>query len=276
MIVEIDGNDIKTIEDLGYSNFTEEKDSKIVLKRKNGKCVFLMDDNRCGIHVKHGYDYKPKICRRFPDNENGFNQIVCGRFSDDISSSNKIKEFEFLYKNRKISSDVLSYAISKLGENYEDDWYTILAGIRNNKEFLITKNDIDRFITNKDTMSKLEKIRLSMILAAYSRNFYYSLISIGFGFKTSLRFPCETIAINKLEYNNINLDKEEIIKFIEFLSKGNGFIYKPNFPEHLLFCLAFLKKFSKQIAFNNNHNKAEFIDMVNAFSILNSVLRFRK
>ncbi|MBI4895599.1 MAG: YkgJ family cysteine cluster protein, partial [Candidatus Aenigmarchaeota archaeon] len=96
MIVSIDGEDIKKIEALGYNNFTQEHDGEIILKRKESKCVFLTD-NKCSIQIKHGYENKPNICRRFPDNSIGVNQVVCGKFSGDVEVKSSLKKFTFLY-----------------------------------------------------------------------------------------------------------------------------------------------------------------------------------
>lgn len=34
--------------------------------KENGTCVFLRDDNLCGVHAKIGVDQKPATCRKFP------------------------------------------------------------------------------------------------------------------------------------------------------------------------------------------------------------------
>jgi len=272
MIVSIDGEDIRTIEELGYKDFTEEKDGEIILKRKDGKCVFLAD-NKCSIQIKHGYDYKPKICRRFPDSSIGLNQVVCGKFSGELEAKSALKDYTFIHKGNTIASDVLSYTISKLGENYLDEWYTILCGIKDAKK-PITNEDVEDFLKTKKDISKLEKIRLFMTLAAYSRGFYPALIKIPTKLAINLIFPCEKLSIDPKQYISITIDKKEVVKFMDFLSKGNGILYKENYPKHLLFCFMFLDRVSKQIAFNNSKKNVEFIDIVNAFSILNSVMKF--
>lgn len=35
-------------------------------QREDGSCIFLTEDNRCRIHVEHGADAKPLVCRMFP------------------------------------------------------------------------------------------------------------------------------------------------------------------------------------------------------------------
>lgn len=272
MIVSIDGEDVRTIENLGYTKFTEEKDGEIILKKNDDKCVFLADDNKCRIQTKHGYEFKPKLCRRFPDSSIGVNQVVCGKFSGEIESISRIKEFTFRHGKGSISSEVLSYTISKLGEDYMNQMYTILSGIKIKEN--ITKEDVDEFIKNTKKISKLEKIILYMTLAGYSRGFYPALIKIPAKSKIYLTFPCEKLTLNPKEYRDIKIHATEINKFMIFLSKGNGILYNEKYPKHLLFCFMFLDRFSRQIAFNNSRKKVEFSDIVNAFSILNSVAKF--
>lgn len=36
------------------------------LVQDGGRCVFLQDDNLCGIHVRHGAEAKPAVCQQFP------------------------------------------------------------------------------------------------------------------------------------------------------------------------------------------------------------------
>jgi len=38
----------------------------VLNKRLDGRCVFLAEDNRCGIHVRYGGDSKPLACKIFP------------------------------------------------------------------------------------------------------------------------------------------------------------------------------------------------------------------
>jgi Fe-S-cluster containining protein len=35
-------------------------------KRKDGRCTFLSEDNRCSLHLEHGAEAKPGMCRLFP------------------------------------------------------------------------------------------------------------------------------------------------------------------------------------------------------------------
>ncbi|MDA1137427.1 MAG: YkgJ family cysteine cluster protein [Planctomycetota bacterium] len=35
-------------------------------RRANGKCVFLLDDNRCLVHAERGLEFKPQACQQFP------------------------------------------------------------------------------------------------------------------------------------------------------------------------------------------------------------------
>ena len=35
-------------------------------KKEDGNCEFLLDDNRCQLHEKFGFDAKPSMCQLFP------------------------------------------------------------------------------------------------------------------------------------------------------------------------------------------------------------------
>ena len=65
-IVKVDKKDIKRIEELGLTDFTEY-DQKIrsrVLKQNKGVCVFLKregDEFTCSIH-----NNRPEVCRNYP------------------------------------------------------------------------------------------------------------------------------------------------------------------------------------------------------------------
>ncbi|MHB8902954.1 MAG: YkgJ family cysteine cluster protein, partial [Thermoguttaceae bacterium] len=39
---------------------------KVLAKRSDGACVFLTDQGRCRIHLDHGPDAKPVVCRLYP------------------------------------------------------------------------------------------------------------------------------------------------------------------------------------------------------------------
>lgn len=39
---------------------------KVLAKRSDGSCVFLMDDGRCRIHLEHGREAKPGVCQAYP------------------------------------------------------------------------------------------------------------------------------------------------------------------------------------------------------------------
>ncbi len=48
------------------SSMQEEADGSVTMRRREGHCVYLQDDNLCGIHAVLGVECKPLGCRRFP------------------------------------------------------------------------------------------------------------------------------------------------------------------------------------------------------------------
>jgi Fe-S-cluster containining protein len=40
--------------------------TRVLGKRPDGRCEFLLDDNRCQLHVDHGPEMKPAVCKLFP------------------------------------------------------------------------------------------------------------------------------------------------------------------------------------------------------------------
>ena len=68
LYIILNDSDIKDIKKLGYQldSFSEieqvgEYKGKRVLKKIDGRCVFLADDNLCKI-----YDSRPEICKKYP------------------------------------------------------------------------------------------------------------------------------------------------------------------------------------------------------------------
>jgi hypothetical protein len=52
---------------MGAGPHVEEQDGKLYLLRDaRGRCRFLGDDERCGVHARHGAEAKPATCRAFP------------------------------------------------------------------------------------------------------------------------------------------------------------------------------------------------------------------
>jgi len=66
MIIKVDKEDIKKIESLKQTNFTQydENIKSQVLKQENARCIFLKkegDEFVCSI-----YEHRPKVCRQYP------------------------------------------------------------------------------------------------------------------------------------------------------------------------------------------------------------------
>jgi Fe-S-cluster containining protein len=72
-------DDIQRIRSVDWSESKSElKGQPLIVARKsspdlmtlqreeNGKCVFLLEDNRCLIHAERGLEYKPQACQQFP------------------------------------------------------------------------------------------------------------------------------------------------------------------------------------------------------------------
>lgn len=265
--ISVDKEDIEQLEKLGYKKFFYSSTGHFFIKHRNRKCPFLNKKNECNIQIKHGYDCKPKVCRRFPLDKNDVNTIVCGNFSG-LPANKPIIEKRFRYKGRSISPEILILCISKIDpQNCANSWYTILKATENRK-------DLDKAISNPKKIPCVQRLGFKMQLAAYSYAFYPELILLLLEKDVTLRFPCRKIRINYKNISNIKIDNSEKEKFFDLLKNGHGILNKKNFPEHLLFCLFFLEDFSKQLAYDNKEKNADAVDMLNAFCILNSTLRF--
>jgi len=286
----------KLLRDSKKLRFLRRK-GQLFLKHRGSNCVFLTEDNKCRIQLEHGYKFKPKVCRQFPFDKNNANTFVCGNvvkigFKEKtpfIDKGKILKKRSFLesrrseaspkifqYGSKIISPELLLYAISKAdAENCANSWHAILKGIKASKNRIIEENDIDGALKNPKKMSKLQNLRLKIILAGYSRFFYPELaLLISRKFKIPLKFACEKIGINFKHIKSVEIKSSDRQKFLNLLKKGYGIIYKPDYPDHLLFCLFFLDDFSRQIAYNNKKDKADILDILNAFSLLNSTIRF--
>lgn len=279
--ISIDLEDIENIKKCGYDErkFVDNRQGQLFLKHRGTNCVFLTEDNKCRIQSEHGYRYKPKLCRQFPFDKDNVNTLVCGNVVE-LGFKEKApfiyKDRIFQYGGRIISPELLLYAISKIDtENCADSWYTILKGMKTSKNRIIEENDIDWALKNPKKISKLQNLRLKIILAGYSRFFYPELmLLISRKFRIPLKFACEEIGINFKHAKGIEIKSSGKQKFLNLLKRGHGVIYKPEYPDHLLFCLFFLDDFSKQTAYNDKKDRVDILDILNAFSILNSTVRF--
>jgi Fe-S-cluster containining protein len=58
--IPVNEEDIKRLIDSGFHDFHEVRGGENVLKRINGRCLYLADD-KCLVH-----DVRPSVCRNFP------------------------------------------------------------------------------------------------------------------------------------------------------------------------------------------------------------------
>lgn len=59
--IELTLKNVERIQAKGHKNFYDEIKNEFVMKRNNGKCIFLNQDNSCSI-----YEIRPEVCRDFP------------------------------------------------------------------------------------------------------------------------------------------------------------------------------------------------------------------
>ncbi len=278
--IEIDHEDTNTLQKLGYDTkeFLDMRKGKMFLRHKNSHCLFLTDDNKCRIQADHGYKFKPKICRQFPSNKDNSNSLVCGIVTD-IGKKENIQidnSKSFLYKNKIIPIEVFLYSMGKINPNdYANQWYSVLKGIKNSSNKIICKDDIDRSLKKYRRITNLQKLRLKMMLSGYTLTFYPALfLNLTRKFHINFKFPCEKFNLKFNELNYVSFIEKDMQKFLGVLSSGHGVLYKDDYPEHLLFCFFFLEDFAKQIAYNNKKERTDVLDILNAFSMLNGTLRF--
>lgn len=74
-IIPLSDEDLQKLESQDWAQHPELRGTPTVVgtdkhsrlaQKKDGSCVFLMEDNRCRIHAEHGADAKPTVCRLFP------------------------------------------------------------------------------------------------------------------------------------------------------------------------------------------------------------------
>src|SRR3989338_1010679 len=278
--MSIDLEDVKNMQKCGHDTdkFLNFRNGRMILKHKNSQCVFLSKNNICDIHIKNGYEFKPKVCRKFPFDENNVNRLVCGHVTK-VKSKEKIplmqKDMIFRYKNKIIPFETLLYAINNIEpSDYVNSWYSILKSMEKCRKNIISTGSIDN-CQNTKKITKLRKIQMKMLLAGYSRLFFPELcLILSRKFTVPLKFETEKMKLKYKDVDKVQIDNKEKEKFFILLKKGHGIIHKQYYPEHLLFSLFFLDDFSKQIAYENKKEKADVIDMLNAFSILNSGVQF--
>ncbi len=278
--INIDPEDAKNLQKCGYdvNKFLGSRNGRLFLRHRNSKCLFLTKDNKCRVQLEHGYKFKPNVCRQFPFDKNNANRFVCGNVLHVGYSRkpfiNNNKAFE--YKGKIIPMEILLYSIGKIQpENCYNSWYTMLKGIESSKNKVVEKDDIDEALKNPQKISKLQSLRLKMILSGYSSFVFPELMLLILRKSNiSLKFACEKISLDLENIKSVEIKDSKKQDFIDSLKKGYGIIYKPNYPDHLLFCLFFLEDFSKQIAYRNKRKKVLLSDMLTAYSILNSTLLF--
>jgi hypothetical protein len=200
--------------------------------------------------------------------------IVCGEFAGSfVKEKPAICKFAFNYKNRKIPSAVLLYAISKIQS--VDDWYSLLTSISKSANKTISKPDIDKALKNKIKITGPQRLRLRTMLAGATSTFYPAVVkTLLKRSSVNLRFPLKRIELSFDSINKIAMPEKEKQAFFRYLSAGNGIIYKPNFPDHFLFCLYFTDSLAKQLAHNKGKKAATLPDLLNAYAMLNSRLKF--
>lgn len=59
-IIELSPGDVKRIESHGYRSFYDKNGGEILIRKADGKCVFL-ENGICSIH-----EFKPDVCGSFP------------------------------------------------------------------------------------------------------------------------------------------------------------------------------------------------------------------
>ena len=69
----------------GYTKFSEvDEENNLVLKRKNGQCLFLDQNCQCKI-----YSLRPRVCRNFPAQECQEKYQQWRRFHQPLTSTKK-------------------------------------------------------------------------------------------------------------------------------------------------------------------------------------------
>ena len=252
---------------------------QLLLKHKHSKCVFLGQKDKCKIQEEHGYGFKPKLCRQFPFDKNNAIKLICGKVAEPLNNWGKPfidNDAIFEYNGRIFSSEVLLYSIGKINpEDCVNSWYSILTYLGNSKDAVISKAGVDEAAKKTWKLPELYKFRLRTWLSVNTPYFLPERILLSLRKSgISIKFPSETFRLNFKDIESVKTRNSENKKLITILKKGHGLLYHPNYPEHLLFCLFFLDDISKQIAHNSNKETVDPADKINAFILLNGIMRF--
>lgn len=276
--VDIDEEDTEKICGLGYDmdDFSEMKDDKRVLRKcAKRRCFFLENDNSCRIHNEHGFDNKPGICRGFPTDE-GKMQLFCGEFIDLDGElpPPKIKPDEiFLIGSKKVKRDVLLHMISYLSsDDYILRMNMFISGIGKWAKKTVGKERIDAL--NEQAGTEPNSFRMKSMLAYYADDYPSAYSSIESGNMIKINFPAFEFDYYPGLREKIELSDSDVERFLNLLKNGYGIVYEHDFPIHLLFSLYYLEDFARSIAFSEGRDKAVFLDIVNAYTILNSTTKF--
>jgi Fe-S-cluster containining protein len=262
-------NEIKKLEKLGFKkqDFVNINFNGPVLKFKNKKCFFLDDDNLCRIHKKFGYEYKPFICKKFP-----FPESICGipKFSSKKPKNPSTKsDFFFRINNKVIYSKVFFKLFKKVDSSKPlfVSYCNLFLNILKQEDDIL----IDTFKL-KDYNLKINKrlVKEFEDLLLHCSKDFFAGFKMFFKKEIVFDFPVEKI---KVGFKNAELPLNLRKKILPFLYDALLFYESnPFFPLLLLFTLYFLPNFSKTLA--KNPSKIKLLEVIRAFSLLNSLNRF--
>lgn len=265
--ITLNKGDIKTLSDISYSpnSFAEANKGIINIKMKKQNCFFLDKNNLCEIEKKHGYKYKPEVCKNFP-----YNQMVCG----NITLSDK------KYKEKKSSKYDLFFSIDKKAIESED--FSKLAGELDTKTSLFDSysnllynlikeenNIILDKIKIKEYKIKTKKLEreIERIISNISLSPFPNLTRI-LKKQAYIALPIQNIRINIKPYEiPENLKKQFLLYLEQAVKDSKSYLY----PTYLAISLYFLPYFVNSI---KKDKEPTLQEVLQAFTLLNSLHRF--
>ncbi|RLI98527.1 MAG: hypothetical protein DRO99_00520 [Candidatus Aenigmatarchaeota archaeon] len=275
--VEITESDARRLESLGYdrSDFLTKKNNKLFLKKKFRWCVFLEEDMKCKIQRVHGYDSKPEICKAFPIAD-GANQMVCGVFSGEgeLGKVGKQKNGRYRAGKNVMSTEELMVAIRKLTpDNYGEVWNGLMRKVSVMEGPLKGHDHMEKVISDSVPM-KPSRLVMNSVLSQHTRHPIYGLIKLYKGDRVTLKLPTGQFVLEGHAADRVKVRREDVSNMLKLLKAGHGIPAGKDFPTHLSFIFYFLERFSKSIAYKNRRKETIASDVANAYTKLNSIIRF--
>ncbi|MBN2094555.1 MAG: YkgJ family cysteine cluster protein [Candidatus Aenigmarchaeota archaeon] len=267
--------DISVLSGLGY-------DQKMFLRKLNGKnyiktstegCPFSLESGLCSIHIKHGFEKKPELCRKFP-----IKGYPCGKLEICEKKAPLKTDRTYFYKKAALSQKVLDRLYKGLNpENYH---HFLIGFVRHLEECsrgvtLFSGQDLEEFLEMPDKRgSPCQGPKARLFLAKHlfgesaTPKVYLPQFLLKSG-KIELAFPFKKISVDYQKIAEVTLSKATVRKFLTPLRQEVNPVSDDLSKQAAIFGL--LPEVSKALA----ESKVTLENMLDAYVHLGSIFKFR-